>query len=132
MNDAIEILRTIAEYCHAIDERGGDGLADLFTENGQLDFMGEHTSGRQAISDRLANASAARLVHVPYNPILDINGDTAKGTVDHMLLRQAEDGTVEIFLVGRWIDEYARDGERWRIASRRIDMPFGPPPGPRP
>jgi hypothetical protein len=130
VNDALEILRTVGDYCHAIDERGGDGLADLFTEDGELDFMGEHVRGRAAITDRLSGAGAAGLVHVPYNPVLDIKGDTATGTVDHMLLRRGDDGAFGVFLVGRWIDEYTRDGNRWRIARRRIASPFGPPPGP--
>ena len=59
MNDALEILRTIAEYCHAIDERSGAGLADLFTEHGELDFIGQRFKGRQAIVERLADAAAA-------------------------------------------------------------------------
>jgi SnoaL-like domain len=129
VNDALEILRLIGEYCHAIDERGGDGLADLFTEDGELDFMGELIRGRAAITDRLSGSGAAGLVHVPYNPALDIDGDTGTGTVDHMLLRRGDDGAFGVLLVGRWIDKYAHDWNRWRIASRRIDLPFGPPPG---
>lgn len=129
MNDALEILRTIAEYCHAIDERSGAGLGDLFTEHGELDFMGQRFKGRQAIVERLAHAGGG-LVHVPYNPVLDITGDTAKGTVDHLLLRRVENAPTEVFVVGRWVDEYLRDGDRWRIASRCITMPFGPPPRP--
>ena len=127
MNDALGILRIIGDYCHAVDERAGDGLAQLFTVDSELDFMGEHIRGRAAIVDRLSTTTAAGLVHVPYNPILEINGDTAHGTVDHLLLRRGQDGTFAIAVVGRWIDEYTKDQGDWTIARRRIHTPYGPP-----
>jgi ketosteroid isomerase-like protein len=133
MSDESEILRTVAEYCHAIDERGGAGLADLFTEDAEFTMMGDTLRGRDAIAARFSTTPGggpSGIVHLAANPILDVTGDTATGIIDHLLLRRGDDGTFSVLIVGRWVDRYARAGNRWCIAERCVELPYGAVPLP--
>jgi hypothetical protein len=126
--DALSILATVAEYCHALDERGGQGVGDLFTENARFTMMGQSFDGRAAITARLSRQEGAGLIHLAANPVVTVSGDTAAGTVDHLLLRQSGDGTLSLFAVGRWVDRYVRGRTRWLLAERAVEFPYGPPP----
>jgi len=126
MNDENEILRTIAEYCRLLDEHGARGLADLFVEDATFAHGGaEPIRGRDAIEATLAGGSGR--VHVAANAIITVDGDRATGAVDHLLLERNDDGTFDIVAIGRWVDSYARDADRWRIVERAIEFPHGPP-----
>ena len=122
------ILATVAEYCHSIDERGGQGVGDLFTEDARFTMMGQSFEGRAAITARLSRGQGAQLIHMATNPVVRVSGNTAVGTVDHLLLRRCGDGTLSPFAVGRWVDRYVRGASRWLLAERTVEFPYGPPP----
>jgi ketosteroid isomerase-like protein len=128
VTDELGILATVAEYCHAIDERGGQGVGDLFTEDARLTMMGQSFEGRAAITARLSGRDGGGLIHLAANPVVRVSGDTAAGTVDHLLLRRSSDGTLSPFAVGRWVDRYVRGASRWLLAERSVEFPYGPPP----
>jgi ketosteroid isomerase-like protein len=127
--DEADILRTVAEYCRAVDERGGAGLADLFTSDASFTIMGATFRGQAEIAARLSGDTRG-LIHLAANPIISVDGDSASGTVEHLLLRRGADGSLTIFAVGRWVDRYVRGPDRWLLAERAVESPFGEPPRP--
>lgn len=131
MSDESEILRLVAEYCHAVDEHGGVGLAELFTADGSFSMRGTTSNGRDDIRARVTGEDRANgLVHLAANPIINVDGDEAHGTVDHLLLRRQDDGSLAVFAAGRWRDRYVRDEGRWLIAERAVEFPYGFPAPP--
>ncbi|CAI7978380.1 Nuclear transport factor 2 family protein [Frankia sp. Hr75.2] len=126
MNDENEILRTVVEYCRLLDEHSGRGLADLFTEDATFSHHGaDPIRGRDAVEATLSRGTGP--LHVAVNPLITVDGDRATGSIDHVLLKRADDGTFDIVAVGRWNDSYVRDADRWRIAERAIEFPHGLP-----
>jgi ketosteroid isomerase-like protein len=126
-HDELEILATVADYCHAVDERGGEGVGELFTEDARLTMMGESVSGRAAITTLLTRPRRRQLIHLAANPVLSISGNTAAGTVDHLLLTRIADGHLQPVVFGRWVDRYVRADDRWLLAERTVEFPYGPP-----
>jgi hypothetical protein len=99
VSDALSIMATVAKDCYALDERGGQGVGDLFTEITRFTIIGQSFDGRTAITARLSRQEGAGLIHLAANPVVTIAGDTAVGTVDHLLLGRSGDGTLSPFTV---------------------------------
>jgi hypothetical protein len=91
-------------------------------------MMGQSFDGRAAITARLSRGAGAGLIHLATNPVVRVCGDTAAGTVDHLLLHRSGDGTLTPFAVGRWVDRYVRGPSRWLLVERAVEFPYGPPP----
>jgi hypothetical protein len=129
MSDESEILKIIAQYCHAIDERRGAGLSELFTEDALFTMRGNTIKGGRAIEAHFVGADSplqSGIVHLAANPIIEISGDQASGTVDHVLLRQQDHGAFSVVAVGRWVDRDARVGGEWCFAERSVQHPVPP------
>lgn len=120
----LAIRRLIAAYCHCYDDGLVDDYCALFTEDGEFTVFGRTSKGRDAIRKDVAEgaASAPPGQHVTYNAILDVGSATATGATDFLYLTKTDDGSLAISNAGRYLDEFQRTADGWRIKKRVVRM----------
>lgn len=114
-----EIRELRANYCYHVDERDGEAFASLFAEDAVLDFGG---AGRYAGRDELREFvdsvvpdHYAFIVHMVHNPVVEVDDDTATGRW-YFEAPATADGT-DVWIQGRYADEYERVDGEWLFAS---------------
>jgi hypothetical protein len=125
--DTAAIQDLVVAYGFAVDDRDWPRWTALFTEDSHLDYT--HSGGIAGsiaeVADWMPQAMPAftwSLHSVLTHEIRFTTETTATGRV-HLFNRNGVDwnGTLEICDVGgRYLDDYRRDGDRWRF-SRRVE-----------
>lgn len=134
LEDIETIKQLKARYCERCDANyDADGLAALFTEDAIWDggkTFGVAT-GREAIRTHFSGASKRVTIarHQVMNPIIDVDGDAAKG---HWLLFQpctnaTREGEDAMWLAATYADTYRRVDGVWLISGMTIDVAFFTP-----
>ena len=123
IEDTLEIMKLKARYCTACD--GGwdgpthdyDALANLFVEDAIWDStpLVPLLEGREAIRSFMKTMQAAPFaMHHATNPIIDVNGDSATGRWNLiLLLTTAENKATWVGAV--YNESYVRTAEGWRF-----------------
>ena len=123
MTDEEAIRRTIAQYCQLCDDGRFEEWADLFTVDAHFHVMGRTYTGRAEIRAFIeaGQPPERRGKHVCANTVLEIAPDrlAATATTDYIFVGRAAGG-LEVTSAGRYEDSFAREGEAWRFAERRI------------
>jgi hypothetical protein len=129
--DALEsrftIERLISQYAQAFDGRDEDMLRVIWHDDAFLSLgktFGEF-EGIDAILESARNnwQQMPHMHHWMANPIIDIEGDSAKGRVAvDCLCTHVEMGPVQIS--GLYHDRFERREGRWAIAERRFDLHY--------
>ncbi len=130
---AIEDIKKLkAVYCGFCDaDYDPDGLAALFVEDGVWDGgpeFGRH-EGREAIRTFFEGASGSIVfaAHLVMNPIIDVDGDDARGKWRLIMPCTVLDdaGTPEArWLLSAYDETYRRVDGEWRFASLTVDSQF--------
>ena len=125
-DDATAILNELHRYAELID-------AGLFRELGELMehcafFYGHEgvggPAGAQAIAAGYRDTvityadGTPRTRHATTNPIIEIDGDTARVRSVYTVLQQAPDSPMQTIISGRYSDTLKRIGGRWRFTER--------------
>jgi SnoaL-like protein len=127
-----EIETLNVEFWYRVDHRNGEGVADLFCEDGVYSVTGGRNAGRAAIAaSYVARAARGPRVsrHVHSNLRLTVESPT-RATGVSMLTLWARDGEAPLALVlpvsvSDVHDTYVRDaGGDWRIEHRHITPAF--------
>ena len=116
-----EIRRTLALYCHFLDDGDAEAYADLFCEDGVLDAgpMGLH-EGRSALRELVASLPVGRTRHFVSNERIDVDGESASVVSYLLVISSRREGGIAPGLAGRYEDQLRRDGGRWRFSRRRV------------
>jgi hypothetical protein len=125
----IEDLRSLRlRYHDAINENRGGDIAELFTEDGEVDFgyLGA-TRGRPKVGKFFGNVgnlldSVTQFVH---NHIVEVNGDTGTG-ISYLEAKTVSKG-LGYRVAGRYRDTYRRTPEGWRFARMEFEPLFSLP-----
>ncbi len=121
------IRRTLFEYCRLIDDGRFDEWAELFVEDGRFSILGSQCASREEIR-AFAHANfphtLGKTKHLTLNPIIDVDGDTATAVSDVVVLYRTSKGPLPT-LAGRYHDELAFDGAKWRLVQRDVVVPDG-------
>lgn len=130
-SDVLELTRLVYRYAAAVDACDVDALLDVFTRDGRL--RSYHPDADEPFADVVGHEQLAhvppmmramfhRTAHQMTNPLVEVDGSSATGTVlcTARHLRAAPDDHSALVVVIRYEDEYARDDGVWRIADRRI------------
>eukprot|EP00935_MAST-01C_sp_MAST-1C-sp1_P000493 g493.t1 len=128
LEDIEEIKQLKAAYCRFCDDGyDPDGIASLFTDDGIWaggDTFG-HAETKEGIRKFFTGAHKGIPIarHQVMNPIIEVDGDTAKG---HWLLFQPMEQKKKgaLWLAATYSDKYARTAEGWRIKHLSIDIAF--------
>lgn len=139
LTDRVEIRRVVDTYARCADRVDNEGAAALFTPDGILRIYERGTSepvrervGREEISAAFKGLDRYELtLHVVGNHIVDIDGDSATGEtycIAHHV-RPVEsgggpDGRADYVMHIRYIDDYTRLPEGWRLAKRELQVEF--------
>lgn len=117
------IRRTLARYCHTIDDGDFAALAECFAPEAELEAFGRTRSGRDALTSLLAKAMPPenRGKHLTGNTVIGelIAGDDGDVTADVVsdFAFVGPDGSIT---TGRYADEFVSIDGRWLIARREI------------
>jgi 3-phenylpropionate/cinnamic acid dioxygenase small subunit len=118
-----EIRRTLARYCHTIDDGDFDALAGCFAAEAELDAFGRTRNGREAITALLAKAMPpeSRGKHLTCNTVVADPSEGDDGELRASVLSDfafiGPDGSM---ITGRYADEFVRTDGTWLIAKRTI------------
>ena len=119
--DELAIRRTLAAYCHHLDDGDFSSLAHRFTEDGSYTYGTADLSGRATLESWFAemNPPERRGKHLTMNVIVDVEGDRAFAYSDYLFVRIV-DGTLTPLFSGRYRDELVRAEGGWLIQSRVV------------
>lgn len=125
------LLELKYRYCWCVDTDDVEGFADVFTEDAVLTaryFDEEEPYLRRKGSDELRalvrerqetlNRSLGQ--HRPYNPLISIDGDEARGKWYMTAIAKEGDGSFE-FEFGEYHERYRRVDGDWKISRCAVE-----------
>jgi len=121
---AIEAL--ISTYANAFDRMDADLLQQIWHEDSILDLPGFGAAGSRSEIMPMAEQSWRQMPHMHHwmaNPLIQIEGDTAAGTVAaNCLFHDVEQGPVQVS--GLYHDRFERRNGQWKFVSRRFELHY--------
>lgn len=132
LEDERAILRTLHAYGHAVDAADRDAYLDLWTQDAAFDARGRQPGdvsrvvrGVEARTDFIEHFSRPPIgwhKHLLIEPLVDVDGDTARVVSYFAVLREEEDRPI-VWVFGRYRDTLVRcsDGT-WRFAERIAEV----------
>lgn len=124
--DTLEIQNLKAIYCQAADAVTRDPagsteiLKSLFVPDVRADYGVAICKGRDALIGylvKMISESNEWLMHGLQTPRIEVDGDTARGEWVIMVQIKQKHLAGKEMLVGRYIDEFVRTPEGWRISA---------------
>ncbi|MEO8691945.1 MAG: nuclear transport factor 2 family protein [Acidimicrobiales bacterium] len=121
------IIRTMHRYCRALDSGSEHEWLDIFTEDATYDTVlpdgtvFAHLTTRDefvAFLHAYPRQPVTAPKHVIVDPIIEIDGDVARGESTFLFLNQAPSAPPRVMAWGRYVDQFRREGGVWRIAAR--------------
>jgi len=121
---AIETL--ISAYANAFDRLDADLLQQIWHQDSTLDLPGFGSAQSRDEILSMAEQSWQQMPNMHHwmaNPLIQINGDSAAGTVAaNCLFHDVEQGPVQVS--GLYHDRFERRDGEWRFVSRRFELHF--------
>ncbi len=131
--DRAAVLDVLHHYCHCVDTRDPDGIADqVFAPDGVDDHGFGRWVGREPIREAFTSIVArfAATAHLLSNVRVTVDGDEAHArshvTAWHWLPGSTS-GQVDFVMLGTYEDHLVRLREGWRIGHREFRR-LGPTP----
>lgn len=122
---SLEIHELLYRYAELIDAGDFDGVGALL---GRGTFMG--VAGADAITGLFGkttrrfpeHGNRPRTRHLVLNPIVEIDGDTARARSTFVVVQQTDTVALQPIVVGRYADTFARDERGWYFTERTVDV----------
>ena len=131
LEDIEEIKKLKVRYSVYCDENyNPDGLASLFIEDGIWDGGARgRAEGKEQIRSFFAGISKVIpfAVHMVMNPIIEVDGDTAKGKWYFLGALTAAEGNQALWSSLRYDEEYVRASGEWKFKSLKVTAFFSTP-----
>ena len=128
LEDIETIKKLKARYCAYCDNNyDADGIASLFTEDAVWDGgkFGRY-EGREAI--RTFFRGAPRIfpfaLHQVMNPIIEVEGEQAKGQWYLFQPATLSEGNQAVWLAARYEEEYVKVGSEWKFKRLKVFPSF--------
>jgi 3-phenylpropionate/cinnamic acid dioxygenase small subunit len=119
------VRRTIAQYCHLVDDARWDEWTQLFTADATFSVLGRTMKGHEELKTFIsASLYPGAGKHVTVNTVIDVDGDEARSVSDFVYVAPEGDG-FKIMTAGRYTDRLVREGDRWLFAAREIVLGLG-------
>ena len=130
-SDVVQLNQLVYRYAAAVDACDVDGFIDVFHPDARL--RSYHPEADDPFVDMVGYDQLASVpdamrtmfrctAHVMTNPLVEVDGDAATGTVlctaRHLSADLSDTGALVIVI--RYADRYDRRDGRWRIADRQI------------
>jgi 3-phenylpropionate/cinnamic acid dioxygenase small subunit len=125
IEDRFAINALVTEYAWLLDHRRWHDVADLCTEDAELNIRGRQINGKAGLSewaDYRALKKSRRTQHQMTNLRLDpVEPDRVEGIAALVLhVAKAGSGGTYVDLVGEYHDEYVRTPAGWRFRRRKL------------
>jgi SnoaL-like domain len=124
MLDRDELHQLVSNYCRAVDRADYEALRNLYHPDA-TDSHGSFSAG--GVEHFIAQLQAAEpYVRVSQHNITTTNfvieGDTARGEVYCLVFHTfaGPEHETDVVIGGRYLDEYAKHGGRWKFSQRTI------------
>jgi ketosteroid isomerase-like protein len=118
--DEAEIERLKHRYCYATDALDVDAISETFTEDGLLDVpIYDAVEGHEGIREYFewfGDQTYETRAHNVFNPIIDVDGDTATGIWYYLVVYTVPGGKMLVGH-GRYDDEFVRTDDGWKLSS---------------
>jgi uncharacterized protein (TIGR02246 family) len=122
--DLVELRALVERYGVAADSRDRERFGKVFTPDGVLSISGMELKGRDVIPSILdyLDAHYPRSMHFMGNHDVELEGDTARGTVYCLAnhLRIQGDSATNTVMAIRYVDRFVRTDEGWLIDHREL------------
>ena len=121
--DREKIKELTYQYGLAIEAQDVDRMANLFTEDGSVDFssLGRGViKGHQNLKEFYRGTWPLKVKPFFTNHVIQINGNRATGVCS--LENRATRGEESLIGAGRLHDEYEKVNDEWKFKSRRVEM----------
>jgi 3-phenylpropionate/cinnamic acid dioxygenase small subunit len=130
-DDRFEIIATLDRYAECLDTRDWAGLADVFTEDVEMDFTVWHATDLEAVRQNIGSFldGCGPSQHLLGNYRIQLDGDSAQSRcycrVMHFGKGEHEGKTFESWI--EYSDEFVRTNRGWRCRKRiaRVQMNQG-------
>jgi hypothetical protein len=128
IRDELAIERLQIDYGRRLDDKDFHAYAGNFASNGELVSGVGGAKGPDAIyhmlTDRLGGGGAPvgeahSTFHLMTNPIIDIDGDQATGTVRYTFFTTGKDGRPHPQIAAHYRDQYIRENGQWKFLRRQ-------------
>jgi uncharacterized protein (TIGR02246 family) len=133
LEDTLEIQQLFIDYGRHLDRGDFESYAELFTEDGEI-LLGPvaRAKGRAEIRATMESTLGGHVgdtVHIISSPVIHLDGDVATSEVMWTVVALDAAGAAQVTMVGRHIDDLAREDGRWRIERRKglLDLPAAMP-----
>ncbi|MUV56823.1 nuclear transport factor 2 family protein [Halogeometricum sp. CBA1124] len=127
VSDRVEIEELRAAYCYHLDDGDIEKWTELFTEDAIVEYVSletpleGHDEIRGLAREWTADPDQIRR-HTVTNPVIDVDGDTARGTWYYRAVTLEPDGSGHLEQ-GRYHDEYRRVEGTWSSLAWRRRLP---------
>lgn len=131
MNDYESVRRTISLYSQLMDQGRFEEFGELFTEDavstsiaGTVNPVSWTAHGRADIVANTRNIVGKLLeqgdvIHLAANPVIDVDGSTAKAWWDVVVLQITPTGFTPL-RSGRYQARFVKLGDRWLVSYRTL------------
>lgn len=137
-DDRAEIENLMARYLFAIDWNDFDAYAQMFTEDGELDYASGTAKGRDNVVETVkgfkerigkfyvdADGNPAVLRHIIAQTVIRVEGDEAWATAFwYEMANNGPEGKPKVGTFGTYEDTLRRVDGRWLFSRRRINNEF--------
>jgi|SRR5581483_892045 len=117
--DQLAVREVSIRYNRHADAEEREQVAALFVEDGVLEIA-DHSiyKGR----DEIATAVFQHIAHITTDPLVELDGDTARQTSRLLVFNFSPEGAgVDFITTGHYIDDLVRTPDGWRFTKRRIE-----------
>jgi len=131
LEDKLAIQELLARSAYALDERQLEMLADTFSADASLaiDIAGTAGEvlfqGRDAIMGLMRDSMEAQTDqrrHVVTNLFFEALTEDRAAVISNITITSVEHGAIRLVTSGLYRDAVFREGDRWRIERRRIEL----------
>lgn len=131
LEDKLAIQELLARSAYALDERQLEMLADTFSADASLaiDIAGTAGEvlfeGRDAIMGLMRDSMEAQTDqrrHVVTNLFFEALTEDRAAVISNITITSVEHGAIRLVTSGLYRDAVIREGDRWRIERRRIEL----------
>jgi hypothetical protein len=126
LESRLTIETLISAYANAFDRLNADLLRQIWHEDSTLDLPGFGAAGSRNEIISMAEQNWRQMPHMHHwmaNPLIEIEGDSAVGTVAaNCLFHDVEKGPLQVS--GLYHDRFERRDGQWKFVSRRFELHY--------
>ena len=119
----LAITEVLYRYCRALDRMDRELALSCWVDGGTDEHLPQFRGSASAFLDWLwpVHARFIQTRHMMGNVLIDLRGDRAgvESYVSIVLRARRDEGLVDLFTQGRYLDDFERVDGRWAIRHRR-------------